>query len=400
MLAGMSTDYYTGLERGNLSGVSGSVLDALARPAARRGREDTPVRPRRHRQRRRPTGAQCAGQPRARPAAPLPSAESALVAIRSSSLRVRQIRRFWAAWSPPRTASLPAHSLLSSGRIEPISGSLVVAACERYGRFVKQHVRFCTATDGVRLAYAVHGSGPPLVRVAPWLSHLELDWESPVWRHWLQQLGKRHTLLRYDERGCGLSDTSIGDPSVDVGRRSRNGRRHDGPGAIRAAGRLSGSSDRRRVCGGTPGARLRPRPLREYARGRRFRGQGEEENAIVGAIRAGWKAPNPAFRRVFGALFLPNGTPEQMAWYEDLLWRTTTAAAATGLFRARGGLNVCELAPQVRARTLVMHARGDRVVPSKRQAARHADSGRAIRPAGVRQSHPARARAGMGGGPL
>jgi alpha/beta hydrolase fold len=216
MLAGMSTDYYTGLERGNLSGVSGSVLDALARPAARRGREDTPVRPRRHRQRRRPTGAQCAGQPRARPAAPLPSAESALVAIRSSSLRVRQIRRFWAAWSPPRTASLPAHSLLSSGRIEPISGSLVVAACERYGRFVKQHVRFCTATDGVRLAYAVHGSGPPLVRVAPWLSHLELDWESPVWRHWLQQLGKRHTLLRYDERGCGLSDTSIGDPSVDV----------------------------------------------------------------------------------------------------------------------------------------------------------------------------------------
>ena len=79
-----------------------------------------------------------------------------------------------------------------------------------------------------------------------------------------------------------------------------------------------------------------------YARGRRFRGQDEEEDAIVGAIRAGWKAPNPAFRRVFGALFLPNGAPEQMAWYEDLLWRTTTAAAATGLFRARGGLNVCE----------------------------------------------------------
>jgi pimeloyl-ACP methyl ester carboxylesterase/DNA-binding CsgD family transcriptional regulator len=102
-----------------------------------------------------------------------------------------------------------------------------------------------------------------------------------------------------------------------------------------------------------------------YARGRRFRGQDEEEDAIVGAIRAGWKAPNPAFRSVFGALFLPDGTPEQMAWYEDLLWRTTTAAAATGLFRARGGLNVCALAPRVRARTLVMHARDDRVVPSE-----------------------------------
>ena len=81
---------------------------------------------------------------------------------------------------------------------------------------MKQHVRFCSATDGVRLAYAVHGSGPPLVRVATWLSHLELDWESPVWRHWLKGLGERHMVVRYDERGCGLSDTEIGDPSVDV----------------------------------------------------------------------------------------------------------------------------------------------------------------------------------------
>ena len=81
---------------------------------------------------------------------------------------------------------------------------------------MKQHVRFCSATDGVRLAYAVHGSGPPLVRVATWLSHLELDWESPVWRHWLKGLGEQHTFVRYDERGCGLSDTEIGDPSVEV----------------------------------------------------------------------------------------------------------------------------------------------------------------------------------------
>jgi pimeloyl-ACP methyl ester carboxylesterase/DNA-binding CsgD family transcriptional regulator len=229
---------------------------------------------------------------------------------------------------------------------------------------VKQHVRFCTAPDGVRLAYAVHGSGPPLVRVATWLSHLELDWESPVWRHWLQRLGERHTLLRYDERGCGLSDTNIGDPSVDVWL-------GDLETVIDAAG-----LERFALLGVSQGAAIavayaarHPDRVSDlvlyggYARGRRFRGQDEEEDAIVGAIRAGWKAPNPAFRRVFGALFLPNGTPEQMAWYEDLLWRTTTAAAATGLFRARGGLNVCELAPQVRARTLVMHARDDRVVP-------------------------------------
>ena len=100
-----------------------------------------------------------------------------------------------------------------------------------------------------------------------------------------------------------------------------------------------------------------------YARGRRFRGQDTEEEAIVAAIRAGWTAPNPAFRRMFSMLFLPDGTPEQMAWYEELLWRSTTAGNATALYRARGGLNVCDLAPQVRAPTLVMHARDDRVVP-------------------------------------
>jgi pimeloyl-ACP methyl ester carboxylesterase len=100
-----------------------------------------------------------------------------------------------------------------------------------------------------------------------------------------------------------------------------------------------------------------------YARGRRFRGEDSEEEAIVAAIRAGWTAPNPAFRRMFSMLFLPDGTPEQMAWYEDLLWRSTTAEAAAALYRARGGLNVCDLAAQVRARTLVMHARDDRVVP-------------------------------------
>ena len=103
-----------------------------------------------------------------------------------------------------------------------------------------------------------------------------------------------------------------------------------------------------------------------YARGRRFRGEGEEEeDAIIAAVGAGWTAPNPAFRRMFSMLFLPDGTPEQMAWHEDLLRRSTTAEAAARLYRARGGVNVCELAPQVRARTLVMHARDDRVVPAE-----------------------------------
>lgn len=229
---------------------------------------------------------------------------------------------------------------------------------------MKQQVRFCTAPGGVRLAYAVHGSGLPLVRVATWLTHLEFDWESPVWRHWLRRLGERHTLVRYDERGCGLSDTSTGEPSVDVWV-------GDLETVIDAVG-----LERFALLGVSQGAAIavayaarHPDRVSDlvlyggYARGRRFRGQDEEEDAIVAAIRAGWTAPNPAFRRVFSMLFVPNGTPEQMAWFEDLLRRSTTAETAIRLYRARGGLDVSEVAPQVRARTLVMHARDDRVVP-------------------------------------
>jgi pimeloyl-ACP methyl ester carboxylesterase len=229
---------------------------------------------------------------------------------------------------------------------------------------VKQHVRFCAASDGVRLAYALHGSGPPLVRVATWLSHLELDWESPVWRHWLNRLGERHTLVRYDERGCGLSDINIGDPSVEVWVADLE-TVIDTLGLQRFA--LLGVSQGAAIA--VAYAARHPDRVSDlvlyggYARGRRFRGQDDVEDAIVAAIRAGWTAPDPAFRKVFSALFLPDGTPEQMAWYEDLLRRSTTADTATRLFRARGRVNVCELAPQVRARSLIMHARDDRVVP-------------------------------------
>jgi pimeloyl-ACP methyl ester carboxylesterase/DNA-binding CsgD family transcriptional regulator len=100
-----------------------------------------------------------------------------------------------------------------------------------------------------------------------------------------------------------------------------------------------------------------------YARGRRLRGRQEEEEALIAAIRAGWTTADPTFRHVFSALFLPDGTPEQMAWYEDLLRTSTTAETAMRLFQARGALDVRGLAPEVRARTLVVHARGDRVVP-------------------------------------
>ncbi|HEY4097545.1 MAG TPA: alpha/beta fold hydrolase [Baekduia sp.] len=229
-----------------------------------------------------------------------------------------------------------------------------------------QQVRFCTAADGVRLAYAVCGRGPPVVRAATWLTHLDVDWESPVWRHWLAELSRDHTLVRYDERGCGLSDRTLGDLSVDtwVG---------DLETVVAAAG-----VERFALLGFSQGAAValvyaarHPERLTHlvlygaYARGRMWRGAEERRHAeaILSAIRAGWSEANPTFRHLFSMLFLPHGTAEQMAWYDELQRRSTSAPIAMRLYEARNTINVIEEAPRVTAPTLVLHAREDRVVP-------------------------------------
>jgi DNA-binding winged helix-turn-helix (wHTH) protein len=71
---------------------------------------------------------------------------------------------------------------------------------------MQQKVQFCTASDGVRIAYALAGQGLPLVKAANWLNHLEYDWESPIWSHLLHALATEYQLIRYDERGNGLSE--------------------------------------------------------------------------------------------------------------------------------------------------------------------------------------------------
>ena len=225
-------------------------------------------------------------------------------------------------------------------------------------------IRFCTAPDGVRLAYSMHGRGPPLVRVATWLTHLERDWGSPVWRHWLDRLGESHTVVRYDERGCGLSDAEVGEPSVDTW-----------VGDLEAVVDATGL-ERFALLGVSQGAGIavayaarHPERISDlvlyggYARGRQQRGQREQEEALVAAIRAGWATEDPAFRHLFSMLFLPHATPAQMAWYDELLRTTASAEAAVRLFEGRGAVDVAATAPRVDARTLVIHARGDRVVP-------------------------------------
>lgn len=230
-----------------------------------------------------------------------------------------------------------------------------------------QQIRFCRAHDGARIAYATSGSGAPLVKPANWLTHLEFDWDSPVWRHWLTELGRAHTLIRYDERGCGLSDHDIEDFSFDAWVADL--------GAVVDAQKL----DRFSLLGISQGcavavayAALHPERVRSlvlyggYACGRDKRvpvPQGHIEAVLLrNLIRVGWGRDNPAFRQVFGHLFVPDGTAEQFQWFDDLA-RTMPVENALRIEETAHGIDVREAAAALDVPTLVLHARGDAMVP-------------------------------------
>jgi pimeloyl-ACP methyl ester carboxylesterase/DNA-binding CsgD family transcriptional regulator len=233
---------------------------------------------------------------------------------------------------------------------------------------LNQAVRFCTAPDGTRVAYAVHGRGRPLVRTATWLTHLEFDWESPVWRHWLLALGEENTVFRYDERGCGLSDRGVSDVSLDA-------RLADLEAVIDAASleqvALLGISQ-----GGSVAIRYASRhPERvthlilygTSARGRLMRDDSpsarEQADLMLSLIRMGWGQNQPVFRRLFTTLFIPDATSEQMDWFDELQRVSTDAETAVRLRDMRNRDDVTRDASELRVPTLVLHARGDALVP-------------------------------------
>jgi len=231
-----------------------------------------------------------------------------------------------------------------------------------------QTIRFCSSADGVRIAYATVGSGPPLVKAANWLSHLEFDNNSPVWRHWIRELSRSHTLVRYDERGCGLSDWQVDEFSLDAWVRDLEavvdaleldrfpllGISQGGAIAIAYATRHPERVSHLVLCG-------------SYARGQSHRGlsdrEQEERELLLSLIRIGWGKDHPAFRQVFTSLFIPDGTPEQVNWFNELQRISATPENAARMCAAFHALDVRELARQVRIPTLVLHGTGDLRIP-------------------------------------
>jgi class 3 adenylate cyclase/pimeloyl-ACP methyl ester carboxylesterase len=231
---------------------------------------------------------------------------------------------------------------------------------------LKQEIKYCRAPDGVRLAYAISGSGPPLVKTANFLNHLEYDWESPVWRHVVRGLSLEHTLVRYDARGNGMSDWDVDELSLDAWV-------SDLETVVDAAG-----VDRFPLLGISQGCAIsiayavrHPERVSHlvlyggFALGpsKRSPREKDERRAIAALVRIYWGGDNPAFRQMLAGQFFPGGTTEQFNSFAELQRRTTSPECAARYVEAVGDLDVSGLLGEVTAPTLVMHVRGDARIP-------------------------------------
>lgn len=233
---------------------------------------------------------------------------------------------------------------------------------------MEQTIKFCTASDGVRLAYATMGSGPPIVRVGLWFTHLEFELTHPARARLLEQLARNRTVVRYDMRGTGLSDRNVADISFE--------RIVDDLGSVVDAARLErfpllGVSQGSAV--GVAYAARHPERVSHlvfvgaFARGlarREGPGQGPEAfEALRRVIRAGWGSDDPSWRQLFTTQFLPGASVEVMRWFNELERMSASADVAERIQVVTQNCDVRALASQIRTPTLVLHSRGDRRVP-------------------------------------
>jgi pimeloyl-ACP methyl ester carboxylesterase len=237
------------------------------------------------------------------------------------------------------------------------------------GRKVRQEIRYCTTSDGVSLAYASIGSGTPLVKASNWLTHLDFEWDSPIWRHWWAALSVHHRVIRYDERGNGMSQRDVPEISFDTWVR-------DLETVVDAAG-----LERFPLLGISRGGAIAlayavKHPERvshlvlygAFPAGVNHVGtpqQQEARRALTSLARLGWGLKNPAFCKMFTCRFIPEATPEHEQWFDELQRVSTSPENAARLMEHDSDIDVRPLLRQVRVPTLIMHCDRDQVVPPK-----------------------------------
>jgi len=260
---------------------------------------------------------------------------------------------------------------LTAKDIEAIPDSAIPSSVENTGPTTvqyEQEIHFCQTGDGVQLAYARIGQGPPLVKTGHWMTHIEFDFEGPIWRHFYRELSRDHAFFRYDARGNGLSDREVTDVNFE---RFVS----DLETVVDAAG-----IDRFALLGISQGCAVsiayairHPERVSHlvllggYAIGwkKRARTEAEKEagDAMLTLMRLGWGQENPAFRQMFTSQFIPGANKEQADWFNELQRISSSPSDAARNLLANGEVDISSLLPQVKVPTLVMHARHDARVP-------------------------------------
>ncbi|MFK8031270.1 MAG: alpha/beta fold hydrolase [Gammaproteobacteria bacterium] len=231
----------------------------------------------------------------------------------------------------------------------------------------RQRIGFCSASDGAKIAYARLGDGPPLVKAANWLNHLELDWDAPIWSPLFRELAKEHTFIRYDERGNGLSDWEVSDLSFESFVT-------DLETVVDAA-----NLERFPLLGISQGASVsieyairHPEKVSHlilfgaYAAGWRIDASEElikEREAIMTLTASGWGRANPAYRQIFSSTFMPTATAEELHWFDDFQRATASPDNAVRFLSAFGDIDVRHRLEELDVPTLVLHSRGDQRIP-------------------------------------
>lgn len=233
---------------------------------------------------------------------------------------------------------------------------------------LRQTISFCRSSDGTRIAVASCGRGPVILRAAHWLSHCYHDVESPIWRPWLAAFSARHRFVRYDPRGCGLSDRMVSDLSFDAWQSDLEAvaATIDAPRLV-LLGLSQGGALAIRFALAHPERVSHLVLVNAYAQGARTRARTESERleaeTLVNFVRIGWGRENPAFCQFFTNLFIPDGTAEQHLWWGDLERLTATADVAARLLHEMQGIDVTLEAQRLTVPTLILHCRNDMRVP-------------------------------------
>jgi pimeloyl-ACP methyl ester carboxylesterase/DNA-binding CsgD family transcriptional regulator len=231
---------------------------------------------------------------------------------------------------------------------------------------MKQQIRFCRGHDGTRIAFAVTGTGSPLVRAPHWLTHLEYEWQSPIWRPWLSALTAGRTLVRMDERGCGLSDRGVDAVTFEAFVRDLEAV-VDAAGLERFAlfGHSQGGAIAMEYAVRHPERVSQLVLLGAYARGRLKRSQQSrsESEAQLKLVEVGWGGDDPSYRQFFASQFMPGASLEQLRQMAELQRVSSSPSDAVRILRAFYEIDVSAQVPRIACPTLVLHARGDLRVP-------------------------------------